>query len=115
MYRYTFVGENEDSNFLNKITYADNAATTPIDDEVLNLMIELQKKYFANPSAVYKISKPVKKISNIAKERGIIFRTAQCKQSDIFRLTQKILIFCQPQHTNLTLQKAWGFYLFAKV
>lgn len=36
------------ANCLNEI-YVDNAATTPVDEEVLNLMIELQRKYFANP------------------------------------------------------------------
>ena len=50
------------ANFLNKIIYADNAATTKIDDDALNLMTELQKKYFANPSSSYKISRPLKKI-----------------------------------------------------
>lgn len=34
------------ANSLDKIIYADNAATTKIDDEALNLMIDLQRKYF---------------------------------------------------------------------
>ena len=70
------------ANFLNEIIYADNAATTPLDDEVLDLMIELQKKYFANPSAVYKISKPVKKI--LAESREIIAECINAKPQEIF-------------------------------
>ena len=50
-----------DENFLDKIIYADNAATTKMDEDALNLMIELQKKYFGNPSSNYKISRPLKK------------------------------------------------------
>ena len=70
------------ANFLNEIIYADNAATTPLDDEVLDLMIELQKKYFANPSAVYKISKPVKKI--LTESREIIAECINAKPQEIF-------------------------------
>ena len=70
------------ANFLNEIIYADNAATTPLDDEVLDLMIDLQKKYFANPSAVYKISKPVKKI--LTESREIIAECINAKPQEIF-------------------------------
>ena len=57
------------ANFLNKIIYADNAATTKIDDDALNLMTELQKKYFANPSSSYKISRPLKKFLTESREK----------------------------------------------
>lgn len=49
--------------------YADNAATTQIDDDALNLMIELQKNFFANPSSSYKLSRPIKKILNESREK----------------------------------------------
>lgn len=49
--------------------YADNAATTRPDDDALNLMFELQKKYYANPSSAYKISRPVKKILRESREK----------------------------------------------
>ena len=49
--------------------YADNAATTRIDDDALNLMIELQKNFFANPSSSYKLSRPIKKILQSAREK----------------------------------------------
>ena len=58
-----------DANFLNKIIYADNAATTKMDEDALNLMIELQRKYFGNPSSSYKISRPLKKILNESREK----------------------------------------------
>lgn len=70
------------ANFLNEIIYADNAATTQIDEEVLNFMIDLQKKYFGNPSAVYKISKPVKKILN--ESRKIIAECINAESQEIF-------------------------------
>lgn len=49
--------------------YADNAATTRPDDDALNLMFELQKKYYANPSSAYKISRPIKKILRESREK----------------------------------------------
>ena len=49
--------------------YADNAATTRIDAEALALMIELQKKFFANPSAIYKLARPLKKILRESREK----------------------------------------------
>ena len=57
------------ANYLNKIIYADNAATTKMDEDALNLMIELQKKFFGNPSSSYKISRPLKKILNESREK----------------------------------------------
>ena len=56
------------ANSLNKIIYADNAATTKIDEDAANLMFELQK-LFANPSSAYKISMPLKKILRESRER----------------------------------------------
>ena len=57
------------ANSLNKIIYADNAATTKIDDDALTLMFDLQKNFFANPSAAYKISRPLKKILHESREK----------------------------------------------
>lgn len=57
------------ANSLNKMIYADNAATTKMDEEAFNLMMELQKKYFANPSSSYKIARPLKKILNESREK----------------------------------------------
>ena len=56
------------ANSLNKIIYADNAATTRLDEDAANLMFELQK-LFANPSSAYKISIPLKKILRKSREK----------------------------------------------
>lgn len=56
------------ANSLNKIIYADNAATTRLDEDAANLMFELQK-LFANPSSAYKISIPLKKILRESREK----------------------------------------------
>ena len=52
-----------------KIIYADNAATTKIDDDALALMFDLQKNFFANPSSAYKLSRPLKKILKESREK----------------------------------------------
>ena len=57
------------ANSLNKIIYADNAATTKIDDDALALMTDLQKNFFANPSAAYRLSRPLKKILRESREK----------------------------------------------
>ena len=57
------------ANFSSKIIYADNAATTKIDDDALALMFDLQKNFFANPSSSYKISRPLKKILRESREK----------------------------------------------
>lgn len=54
---------------MNKIIYADNAATTPIDADALELMFDLQKNFYANPSAAYKLSRPLKKILRESREK----------------------------------------------
>ncbi len=54
---------------MNKIIYADNAATTPIDEDALELMFDLQKNFYANPSAAYKLSRPLKKILRESREK----------------------------------------------
>lgn len=57
------------ANFSNNTIYADNAATTELDDDALDLMIDLQKNSFANPSASYSLSRPLKKILREAREK----------------------------------------------
>ena len=57
------------ANSLNKIIYADNVATTKIDDDALALMTDLQKNFFANPSTTYRLSRPLKKILRESREK----------------------------------------------
>lgn len=81
------------ANSLDKIIYADNAATTKIDDEALNLMIDLQRKYFANPSSNYKISRPLKKILDESREK--IAACINAEPHEIFfllRAARKVII-----------------------
>ena len=79
------------ANSLNKIIYAANAATTKIDADALDWMFDLQRNFFANPSANYKISRPLKKILRESREKiaacinaelqEIIF-TSGCTEND---------------------------------
>lgn len=57
------------ANFSSKIIYADNAATTKLDEDALALMFDLQKNFFANPSSAYKLSRPLKKILRDSREK----------------------------------------------
>ena len=52
-----------------KIIYADNAATTKLDEDARALMFDLQKNFFANPSSAYKLSRPLKKILRESREK----------------------------------------------
>ncbi len=56
-------------NSSNEIIYVDNAATTKIDDEAFDLMFDLQKNFFANPSSSYKLARSLKKILNESREK----------------------------------------------
>lgn len=57
------------ANSSNDIIYADNAATTKLDDDALDLMFDLQKNSFANPSSAYSLSRPVKKFLQESREK----------------------------------------------
>ena len=57
------------ADFSSETIYADNAATTPLDSKALALMVELQGKFFANPSAAYGLSRPLKKILQESREK----------------------------------------------
>ena len=57
------------ANFSNEIIYVDNAATTKIDNEAYELMFDLQKNFFANPSSSYKLARSLKKILNESREK----------------------------------------------
>ena len=57
------------ANSLNDIIYVDNAATTKLDADALDLMIELQRNYFANPSSAYKAARPLKKLLRESREK----------------------------------------------
>lgn len=75
--------------------YFDNAATTPIRDDVFDAMLPYLKKYYGNASSIYSIGRESKKALEIAREqvaKGIgakteeIFFTAGGSESDNFAL-----------------------------
>ena len=57
------------ANSSSKIIYADNAATTKIDEDALALMFDLQKNFYANPSSAYRLSRMLKKILRESREK----------------------------------------------
>lgn len=75
--------------------YFDNAATTPIRDEVFDAMLPYLKQYYGNASSIYSVGRESKKALEIAREqvaKGIgakpeeIFFTAGGSESDNFAL-----------------------------
>ena len=57
------------ANSSSKIIYADNAATTKIDEDALALMFDLQKNFYANPSSAYRLLRMLKKILRESREK----------------------------------------------
>ena len=66
---------------MQKYIYLDNAATTPVDPEVLKAMEPYYRDKFANPSAVYSFAQEVKKDIDNAREKMALF--LNCNSSEI--------------------------------
>ncbi len=62
--------------------YLDNAATTPLDKNVIETMYEVMKDHFGNPSSTHAHGRKVKSI--IEECRGNISKILNCKPSEIF-------------------------------
>ena len=62
--------------------YLDNAATTPLDNEVIETMHAVMKDHFGNPSSTHAHGRKVKSI--IEECRGKISKLLNCKPSEIF-------------------------------
>lgn len=62
--------------------YLDNAATTPLDNDVIESMYEVMKEHFGNPSSTHAHGRKVKSI--IEECRGKISKLLNCKPSEIF-------------------------------
>lgn len=62
--------------------YLDNAATTPLDNDVIDSMYEVMKEHFGNPSSTHAHGRKVKSI--IEECRGKISKILNCKPSEIF-------------------------------
>ena len=48
--------------------YLDNAATTPLSPEVIDLMTSMMKKYYANPSSIHSFGRESKIIIENARK-----------------------------------------------
>lgn len=66
---------------MKKYSYLDNAATTPVDPEVLKVMEPYYKEKFANPSGIYSFAQDIKKDIEIAREQMAKF--LNCESSEI--------------------------------
>ena len=66
----------------NKYSYFDIAATTPIDNQVIDLMHEINNNYFGNPSSVHAVGQ--KSHNLVEKSRIKIAEIINCKSSEIF-------------------------------
>ncbi len=75
--------------------YLDNAATTRIDDEVLDVLVDVQKNHYGNPSSIYKIGRQAKALIESARETSAkllnadiqeVFFTGSGTESDNFAI-----------------------------
>ena len=65
-----------------KIRYFDHAATTSVDDEVLNSIIPYFSENYGNPSSLYSIGKENKEVINLARMK--IATILNCKVNEIY-------------------------------
>ncbi|MEO0311409.1 MAG: hypothetical protein RIQ89_1066 [Bacteroidota bacterium] len=62
--------------------YLDNAATTPIDPQVIDAMIPIMKDQFGNPSSIHSYGRTVK--AHLEQSRKTIASLLNCAPSEIF-------------------------------
>jgi len=62
--------------------YLDNAATTPMDPEVVDVMIPMMREHFGNPSSTHANGRKVKNV--IEESRGKIASLLKCAPGEIF-------------------------------
>ena len=62
--------------------YLDNAATTKLDEEVLNEMIPYLKEYYGNASSIYKLGRESRKAVEESREK--IAKVLNCKPNEIY-------------------------------
>ena len=60
--------------------YLDNAATTKIDNEVINEIVKFNEKHYANPSSQYKIAKEVREKIEEAREKIAKYINAESEE-----------------------------------
>lgn len=62
--------------------YLDNAATTPLSEEVLNAMLPFMKEHFGNPSAIHSFGRTTR--SAIENARKQVAKALNCSPAEIF-------------------------------
>lgn len=62
--------------------YMDNAASTPIDEEVINEMAHLMRNYYGNPSSIHALGREAR--TQIEKSRKKIAEYMGCSPAEIF-------------------------------
>ncbi len=67
---------------MNNRIYLDNAATTPLDGEVLENMIHVMREFYGNPSSSHAHGRKVKGM--LEESRGKIAKLLHCQPSEIF-------------------------------
>lgn len=67
------------------IVYLDNAATTPLDEKVLEAMMPFMTEFFGNPSSTHQLGRKSK--AAIEHSRRIIANNLNCLPSEIFFLS----------------------------
>lgn len=65
-----------------RTVYFDNAATTPLDAEVIAVMLEAMQRYYGNPSSIHGPGREVR--SQIEKVRKKVSQLLNCSPSEIF-------------------------------
>lgn len=79
--RYT-INHGYQGKTMEKIIYADNAATTPVSSEVLNEMLPYFTENFGNASTVYSVGRGNKAV--IEKARGQVAKAIGAKTEEIY-------------------------------
>lgn len=69
-------------NNLTERIYLDNAATTPMDPEVVDAMIPMMREHFGNPSSSHGHGRKVKNV--IEESRGKVASLLKCSPGEIF-------------------------------
>ena len=67
---------------MNRVIYLDHAATTPVDDRVLNKMLPYFNLCYGNPSSMYGIGRSNKRV--IEKSRNTIAKEINAKSKEIY-------------------------------
>ncbi len=62
--------------------YFDNAATTKLDEEVLNAMLPYMKEYYGNASSIYKLGRESRKAVETAREQ--VAKIINCNPNEIY-------------------------------